>query len=95
MKVIDDNFMVCTDCIMVIANGEMPTDSTPERDAEIIAGIKRVGLSVSCGDSDKKIDHSINPCDCCHTHLHGERHHCVIMEAHRIDARSVTLKGKI
>ena len=89
MKIIDDEFMVCADCLMIIANGD---DSgldyhygkdAAERLAKIEAGLSAVSAVsgyVSVGDSDRDDEFSTRDCDCCGTTLAGSRHHCVVIE---------------
>lgn len=89
MKVIDDNFLVCTDCIMVIANGDYSElnyyypdndDADPDKRAEEIdAGIENAGGRIVPGNPEYDKEFSSRPCDCCGSHLAGHRHHCVII----------------
>ena len=87
MKLIDDNFMVCADCIQVIANGDYSGldyyyshDAAAARVIEIDNGIKECGGYPMVGDSEKDEEFSTCDCDCCGSPLAGSRHHCVIGE---------------
>jgi len=58
--IIDDEYMVCTDCLMAIANGDTsgldchysPSDATRRLD-EIHAGMAAAGGSILLGESDR------------------------------------------
>ena len=83
-KIIDDEFMVCSDCLMVIANGDysglaMNPSTEDQRAKEIRDGLDSVQGHVVCGDSDKDNQFSTSDCDCCKTGLAGSRHHCVVL----------------
>lgn len=64
---------VCVDCIMAIANGDYPENNG--RAVAVVNGEGRwaddgyhlVAGSGECG-------FSRTPCDCCGSHLHGDRH---------------------
>lgn len=60
---------VCDDCLQFLVNGELPPDSTPERDAEIADG----SLS-DAAPTGEETEFSINSCDHCGTPLAGRRH---------------------
>ena len=84
--IIDDDFLVCTDCLMAIANGDTsgldfhysPSDATRRLD-EIHAGMAAAGGSIVCGDSERDEEFSTRDCDCCGCGLAGSRHHCVVL----------------
>lgn len=72
--------MVCSDCLFYVANGDLPHDSTPERDAEIEEGITAMGgLRVCAGDSDKDDEFSWRRCPGCGSRLGGSRHEVVVL----------------
>ena len=87
VRIIDDNFMVCCDCIMEIANGDLTglannPETEDERTRQIYRGLDRIaedGGYVVAGDSDKDDEFSRYPCECCHERLAGSRHHAVIL----------------
>jgi len=93
VEVIDDNFMVCTDCLMIIANNDatgldysMDEEEAAEREQEIreaMAEIQREEGPIAVGDNDMDEEFSSSPCACCDTRLAGPRHHCVILESGR------------
>lgn len=70
-----DDYMVCQDCLMMIANGECeePDDGwSPEKmcDANLVVG-----------DDERNEEFSRDDCDCCGSVLAGSRHHCVDMDS--------------
>lgn len=73
--------MVCVDCIMVIANDEMPVDATPERIAEIERGLalKDGGFWVCDSSEETDDEFSWHACDCCDSSLGGSRHGAAII----------------
>lgn len=83
MRVIDDNFMVCADCIMVIANGDWSGlefyEERSKRAAEIENGIENTEGEIVPGDSENDREFSKAPCECCGSPLAGTRHHCVLL----------------
>lgn len=90
VNIIDDDFMVCTDCLMIIANDDASgldyslgeEEEAAAREQEIrgaIAEIQREEGQVAVGDSDRDEEFSSCPCACCGSRLAGQRHHCVIM----------------
>ena len=89
MKILDDNFMVCVDCILAIANGDysgldysLPESEADRRMEEIEQGIDAAGGYdgyIVPGDAEKEEEFSSSDCDCCGSHLAGSRHHCVIL----------------
>jgi len=85
VDIIDDNFLICTDCLMLIANGD---DSgldyhygrgAADRLAEIEAGIAAAGGNIVPGEFDRDEEFSTRDCDCCGSSLAGSRHHCVVL----------------
>ncbi|MGM0925380.1 MAG: hypothetical protein ACQEXC_02920 [Pseudomonadota bacterium] len=93
VKVIDDDFMVCTDCLMIIANDDasglgysLGEEEAEVREQEIrgaITEIQREEGQIVVGDSDRDDEFSPSPCACCGTRLAGPRHHCVILAGGR------------
>ena len=86
MKILDNDFMVCTDCLMAIANDDYTgldyyysPGHAEQRKAEIISGIESAGGYISCGDSDRDEEFSSRSCDCCGYRLAGSRTHCIVM----------------
>ena len=66
---------VCVDCILAIANGEMPED--PKRAREVHAGLK-ANPGIVRGSGEKEF--SWDWCDCCNSPLGGSRYGCGIIE---------------
>ena len=89
VDVIDDEFFVCSDCIMMIANGDSSQldlyykpDEADRRREDIFAGLRRMadgGGYICVGDSERDIEFSTRDCDCCGSNLHGSRCHCVVL----------------
>jgi hypothetical protein len=89
VKILDDSFMVCTDCLMIIANDDatgldysMTEEEAAVREREIrdvIAELQRSGGRVAVGDSALDDAFSATPCACCRSRLAGPRHHCVLL----------------
>lgn len=84
INIVDDEYMVCVDCLMVIANGDysglaLNPDTEDRRTEAINRGLDRAGGSVCCGDQDKDEEFSNRGCDNCGCNLAGSLHHCVIL----------------
>ena len=87
MDIVDDNFMVCTECLFAIVYGEVDGlenyhDNPAKRLESIESGIETNtpdGGSIHAGDSDKDETFSWSGCECCNSGLGGSRHHCVIL----------------
>ncbi len=69
-RVIDDNVMVCTDCALYIANGELP-------ETDDIWHPPHGHLYI--GDSERDEEFSARRCDSCGA-LPGARFHCVELD---------------
>src|SRR5690554_1579793 len=93
VDIIDDDFMVCTDCLMIIANddasglayslGEEEAEAREREIREAIAEIQREEGQIAVGDSDRDEEFTSRPCACCGMRLAGPRHHCVILGSGR------------
>lgn len=84
VSVIDDEFMVCVDCLMVVANGDysglaINPETEDQRTAEINAGLESAGGYVAVGSQEKDLEFSSRGCDCCGCGLAGSLHHCVVL----------------
>jgi len=86
MKVMDDNFMVCGDCLQAIVNDDYTgldyhytAEEVEQRIKAIQDGIKAVKGHIVCGDEEPET-FSIRPCECCGCGLAGERYQCVVFE---------------
>jgi len=75
MKVVDEG-MACVDCVMMIANGELPHDCDEERQKELEA--IDIGWCVSGGDEDHD-EFSWSSCDVCGSTLGGSRDKVVLL----------------
>ena len=74
-RIIDANLLFCDECMLAHCNGEVA--ESDERDAEIEEGFKRLwerGAPASNFVGDATYDHSVEPCACCRTALHGPRY---------------------
>ena len=72
---------VCTDCIMLVAHGDLPGDG---RDLAKLH-IERWGENAShmcVGDTEKDDEFSWAPCEGCSSKLGGSRHEVVILCNH-------------
>ena len=84
MNVLDDEFMVCVDCLMVIANSDysglaIDPETEDQRTKDINDGFESIDGHICCGDSERDQEFSWSDCDCCGSSLGGSRHHCVIL----------------
>lgn len=74
---------LCVDCTMRAVNGDLPHDSTPERDAEIDAGLAALGGRLAPNfDSNTGEGHrEFSRCGCgaCKSALAGEFHRFAIL----------------
>lgn len=83
MRVIQDDIWLCVDCLFAAVNGDMPTDSTPERDAEITEGLAALGphlvpdFDMETGEGHSEF--SSCGCDCCCSGLAGEMHRFAVL----------------
>lgn len=77
---IESDLWVCQDCLLLIANGEVPADWT---DKEVEDWQEKITKrwpdqsGVCCGDSDLDEEFGVLPCEFCGMNLAGSRHHCV------------------
>jgi hypothetical protein len=84
--VLNDNFMVCTECLMVIANDDYsmldyyysPEDAE-KRAEEIREGMVSIVGYIVPGDNEFDEEFSKEPCECCGELLAGTRHHCIVL----------------
>ncbi len=80
------NLWVCTDCVMYIANGELPEEDADVGRA-ILDGIERERpYDWVCesphddeGEGADQVDFSWRACECCNSHLGGSRHRCALI----------------
>ncbi len=69
---------LCVDCAMVVANGDTSGIGDVGREAEVLAGVERLGPHACIGDDSQSF--SWIRCDCCLTRLAGERLELVVLE---------------
>ena len=86
-EIIDDNFMVCDDCLFPIVNDDWSgLDchynglAVDQRRAEIAFGIDNAGGHISLGDREQDNEFSQRGCDCCSSPLAGRKTHMIIPE---------------
>lgn len=72
MAEIHSEIEVCQDCMIFIANDELPDDASPERHSEITEGVAALPGYPCSGDETDEFSRSA--CDCCGTSLAGSRH---------------------
>jgi hypothetical protein len=73
------DLQVCHDCIMYIANGDLPDDNPANWQPEQVDRAWQ-GYQLALGDSDKDDEFSWSPCEGCGSRLAGNRFHCVAIE---------------
>lgn len=77
--IVVDEMMACQDCLLFIANGDLPEDND-HLVAEIEAHLSlKPGQYLVCGDSEKDDEFSWRACECCGSTLGGSRHHVVLL----------------
>ena len=70
-----ENVLICEDCALYFNNGgELPEDTSFDRDMQIHNGAKRFYPLYKYGSVGENKGFSIAGCDCCGTKLHGERY---------------------
>lgn len=84
-----DKYEVCSICLSAIANGDFtPIDySYNGADADAKEKAVREGMEeltedggyLTVGDGKKTNDHSVYPCQCCGSKLHGERYEAIVI----------------
>lgn len=79
MKIAYDNVMVCMDCAMYIANGDLP-DYNPDNWSAADLERNWRGYNLYVGDTEKDDEFSWSQCDGCGSRLGGSRFHCVALE---------------
>ena len=76
-ELIADDCWICVDCVMAIANGDMPEDKETRERVE-----KGLTLEDGCnwvlGDGENEF--SWSSCDCCGSSLGGSRHEAAIIK---------------
>ncbi len=83
MHVARDGIELCTDCMFRAVNGDLPSDTTPERDAEIDAGLESLGphlvpsFDTETGEGYEAF--TWRRCDCCGSKLGGSRYEFAVL----------------
>jgi hypothetical protein len=85
MEIIDDNFMVCSDCASIVLIGDATAldyhyteAEANQRLTQIETAIVNTVGSIEAGDSENDLSFSWQSCELCKSHLGGYRYHCVI-----------------
>lgn len=85
VKILDDSFMVCIDCIMAIVNDDYTgldyhysEQESNQRMKAIQDGISNTEGQIVTGD-ELNDTFSHKPCDCCGSNLAGTRYHCRVL----------------
>jgi hypothetical protein len=74
------DLMACQDCLLYVANGDIPEDrDADEFEADIEATVGHPSGMISCGDSDLDDEFSWSACECCGSRLGGSRHQLVCL----------------
>ena len=77
---------VCSDCVQLIANGEMPVDNTGAQDDAMLAAIQsnwgELAVNICLGDTEEYNEFSWSACDCCDSRLGGARYPAVVLCDH-------------
>lgn len=73
--------MACGDCLMYVANGDLPEDDNGELQAAIDANLTPAEQRhLCCGDSEQDNEFSWSACQCCGSSLGGSRHQLIVLE---------------
>jgi len=73
--------LACTDCLLFIANGDIPEDNGNDWSLDHIEAIwPSTQYDLACGDSENDHDFSWSQCECCGSRLGGSRHELVALE---------------
>lgn len=67
----------CTDCLAFVANNDTPADR-PNLRAEIDAHWGELAVGLVPGSEELGFSHAA--CECCHSHLAGDRHELAILQ---------------
>lgn len=71
--------MACADCLMLVANGDLPEDDNGELERGIANNLGDDTKWLCCGDSDADDEFSWSACECCGSKLGGSRHQLCIV----------------
>lgn len=74
--------MGCVDCLMYVANGDLPesdSDAGVSFEASIVATAGVASGLICCGDSELDEEFSWSACECCGSRLGGSRHQLIIL----------------
>lgn len=69
-----ENVLICEDCALYLANGDLPVDALEEQEEHIKYHAQRLTSHYKYGSVGENKGFSIAKCDCCGTKLHGNRY---------------------
>lgn len=69
-----ENVLICEDCALYLANGDLPVDTLEEQEEHIKYHAQRLTSHYKYGSVGENKGFSISSCDCCGTKLHGDRY---------------------
>jgi len=74
-----DEISACRDCLLFVANGDLPEDGdwSPDHIEKIWPCAEYV---LVCGDTEQDDEFSWQPCECCGSRLGGSRHMLAALE---------------
>ena len=72
MTEIIENLWICVDCYVAIANADF-SGMDGETARAVRSGLENGGLWALISDGENSDPFSMSPCDCCKSHLGGER----------------------
>ena len=83
MRVIQDDLLLCTDCLFAAVNGDFSGLDTAERESAIRSGLQNLGPNLVC-NFDSETGRGVRDflsvsCDCCQSTLAGTRHRFAIL----------------
>ena len=71
----------CTDCLLYVANGDVPYDNSDGwSESAIYSRWPTDQFDLACGDNEHNDEFSWQPCECCGSRLGGSRHSLVALE---------------
>ena len=68
------NEEICTDCMLYMANGDLPEDCTKEREQQIVNGAIRSQEQLKFPSIGEYLGFSTGGCWACESHLGGDRY---------------------
>lgn len=69
-----ENVLICEDCALYLANGDLPVDALEEQEEHIKYHAQRLTSHYKYGSVGENKGFSISSCDCCGKKAHGDRY---------------------